>query len=190
MLEIQVTCPGCSKKYKVKGTLEVLRNEPFICKCGFRAPFSAIYNFHNGGVIDTPPPPPPPPGGGGQKTQIHTPETKKVQGGQPTGTTTPSLFVPSYNIRVQLHSGSQTVGRKSSDSTADLKLAPDLYMSRQHALIREVMKDGKKFFVLEALKAENPVFINKKAYFPGTKIILKNGCTMVMGKTQVIFENK
>ena len=165
-----VKCPMCSRKYKLQGNIEDLRQENFVCKCGFWAPFTAIL-----GNID--PPPIHPPGNN------DGPITKRVN-------TSASLYIPSCNKRIPLHSGTQTLGRNSCDSTAELKLAPDPYMSREHALIEEKITDGKKFYYFEVMKGKSRVYINKKPCYPGKKVLLKNGYTLMLGETQVIFEIK
>ena len=57
--------------------------------------------------------------------------------------------------------GSYTLGRKSSDSTARIKVAPDIRMSRVHAGMRTVVANGgTNNYQITSLKDDNPVYVN------------------------------
>lgn len=190
MQEIQILCPGCGRKYRVKGTTEVLKSKTFVCKCGFKAPFNTLYNMLNGGKV-VPETPAPVPNNTNQenKTVIKNPDKTDTKKASPQSSSAMAcLFVPSINRRVNVTKGDVVVGRMSSDSTSDLKLAPDPFMSRKHAKIKIGTKNGKRVFGIQSLKNENPVFVNNRPIFSNQVYILKHGDVITMGKTQIVFE--
>lgn len=202
MAQIQVRCPGCGKRYQINGSLQVLQTQPFVCRgCGFRVPFSSLYNLQNGGkVVNTPPPPPPPPmqvtPGQSKKTKIFN----GADGGQPMAPPAQSpnktkvlgafLVVPSAMRQLRLTSGTYVLGRLSSDSPADLKIAPDPYMSRQHAMLKVDVAPGRERYLIKSLKDENLVYVNQIPIPIGKMASLKNGDVLTMGRTQVKFVKK
>lgn len=222
MSSIQVRCPGCGSRYQISGSLQVLQTQPFICKkCGFRVPFSSLYNLQNGGkVVNTPPPPPPPSvnphstnktrvvsGNGGMPPVAPGPgaaDPKKTRvvpgaGGRPAGgpqgpmkTRVPGAFlvVKSLMRELRLHNGTFVLGRDSSDSTADLKLAPDPYMSRQHAVMKVDTSGGKERYYIKSIKNENPVYVNRRPLPTSQMAALKHGDVLVLGQTVVEFVKK
>ena len=191
MAEIVVTCPGCSHKFKVTGSDEVLRKEMFVCSnCGLQAPFSAVQDwssmFH---------------GKNKQKTQKSSPKenSSQVSGFQDERHTMVTgryvhagqlafLVIPDINRRIELHSGAFVLGRQSSDSKADIKLAPDPYMSRDHALLEVSLMNGRQSFKIKALKDNNPVYINNSMIRPSDVVLLQPGDIIVMGRTKIVFE--
>lgn len=81
-----------------------------------------------------------------------------------------------------------TMGRKSSDSTADVKLAPDLSMSRVHAGMRIVVfQGGTKGFQITSAKDSNPVYVNGQPVAKGKAVNLKLGDRLRMGETDLVF---
>lgn len=185
MAEIQVICTGCSRRYKIKGSDETLRTQNFRCPaCGFEAPFSAVQDWgetyfgkkkvkkaEKATVAKK---------NDGDHTMI---KGRSVAYGQ-----TATLNLPAYQIRIALKEGNFILGRRSSDSKADIKLAPDPYMSREHALL-QVSRDGMRMrYAMKALKAENPVFLNNSRLCPSDVVLLQPGDVLVMGQTKIIFE--
>ncbi len=63
---------------------------------------------------------------------------------------------------------------------------PEQYVSRKHAKL--IRKDDK--FLLEHLSASNPTFVNRQKIAPSTPCELKDGDSIVMGKTRLKFTIK
>ena len=218
MSSIQVRCPGCGSRYQISGSLQVLQTQPFVCKkCGFRVPFSSLYNLQNGGkVVNTPPPPPPPnvnphstnktrvvsgsggvPAGGPGPGAPDSKKTRVVPGSggapqTPQKTRVPGAFlvVRSAMRELRLNNGTFVLGRLSSDSTADLKLAPDPYMSRQHAVMKVDVSGGKERYYIKSLKNDNPVYVNQRPLPTSQMAALKPGDVLTLGRTIVEFVKK
>lgn len=192
MAEIQVTCPGCSRKYLIRGTDEVLRREMFECThCGLQAPFSVVQDWSltfskkKGGTQSKP----------SQTTSSseHKPEIQDVRHTLVTGRQILKgqrafLNMPDFNRKLEIHEGTWVLGRQSSDSSADIRLAPDAYMSREHALLEVKSRDGRMTYMLKALKTNNPVYLNKSRINSSDVVMLQPGDTIVMGRTTIKFE--
>ena len=97
------------------------------------------------------------------------------------------ITVIGSNARFVLNQGIYVLGRKSSDSTATLQLAPDISMSRQHARLAVQMVGGKLMAQIIGLKANNPIFVNGKAYAAGQPCTLKSGDKLQLGMTRIVF---
>lgn len=88
-------------------------------------------------------------------------------------------------------SGFFNLGRRSSDSTASIKLTPDMSMSRVHAGMRTVKTPaGQIVYQITPAKEKNPVFVNGAAVGKGKAFNLKNGDKIRMGETDIIFKLK
>lgn len=104
-----------------------------------------------------------------------------------------AVFQMSYNGRnygvVNLpHGNFYNLGRQSSDSKAQIKLTPDVAMSRIHAGMRTVQSpQGQIVYQITSAKNSNPVYINGKAIAQGKSANLKNGDTLKMGETTLVF---
>ena len=89
---------------------------------------------------------------------------------------------------VKLPNGkSFTVGRRSSDSKAQIQLTPDIAMSRIHAGMRTVQVNGQVVYQITSAKANNPVFVNAMPIAPGKACNLKTGDKVQMGNTILVF---
>lgn len=89
---------------------------------------------------------------------------------------------------VKLPNGkSFTVGRRSSDSKAQIQLTPDIAMSRIHAGMRTVQVNGQVVYQITSAKANNPVFVNAMPIAPGKACNLKTGDKVQMGNTVLVF---
>ena len=97
------------------------------------------------------------------------------------------ISVIGSNARFVLNQGIYVLGRKSSDSTATLQLAPDISMSRQHARLAVQMVGGKLMAQIIGLKANNPIFVNGKVYVAGQPCTLKSGDKLQLGMTRIVF---
>lgn len=104
-----------------------------------------------------------------------------------------AVFQMSYNGRsygvINLpHGNFYNLGRQSSDSKAQIKLTPDVSMSRIHAGMRTVQSpQGHVVYQITSAKNSNPVYINGKPIPQGKSANLKNGDTLKMGETTLVF---
>lgn len=86
-------------------------------------------------------------------------------------------------------SGAFTLGRRSSDSKANIKLTPDMAMSRLHAGMRtRQLANGQVMYQITSVKNDNPVIVNGKPVPKAAICNLKNGDVIVMGETTVLFK--
>ena len=93
--------------------------------------------------------------------------------------------------RYDLQVGPNSVGRKASTSTADIKIdTDDLYMSRAHAIInvRRLPDGGIKCDITND-KNKNATRVNGNIVGPDDAIVLHDGDRIQMGNTTVTFHN-
>lgn len=93
--------------------------------------------------------------------------------------------------RYDLQVGPNSVGRKASTSTADIKIdTDDLYMSRAHAIInvRRLPDGGIKCDITND-KNKNTTRVNGNIVGPDDAIVLHDGDRIQMGNTTVTFHN-
>ena len=87
------------------------------------------------------------------------------------------------------HGNYYNLGRKSSDSTAQIKITPDIAMSRIHAGMRTVKTPaGQIVYQITSVKTENPVYVNGHAIPKGKAYSLKTGDMIKMGETLMRFQ--
>lgn len=87
------------------------------------------------------------------------------------------------------YSNLYTLGRKSSDGKAQIKITPDITMSRVHAGMRTVKNTiGQVVYQITSLKNENPVYVNGVPVPKGKPCTLKSGDVIKMGATTLIFQ--
>lgn len=120
--------------------------------------------------------------GGGMKTEL-------VASLQPVKRAVLQVYMQGKPIgTIQLPSqGNFNLGRSSSDSTAQVKVAPDITMSRLHAGMRVVTAGGVQVYQITSVKTENPVFVNGAAVRRGQAVTLKSGDKLRLGNTEAIF---
>lgn len=189
MESVKIKCPRCHAKYMLKApSIETLANNVFRCKnCGLSATFGEILNIAAPTVpafspkthFDNPnmpprPASPVPPQIGENKTQVATRQTSNV-----------NLAVKETGTILKIKPGTYIVGRDSSDSSATLRIAPDIYMSRQHANLSYREDDSGAHLSLTALSPVNPILINGRQINPGTPVAVKNGDSILLGMTHV-----
>lgn len=81
------------------------------------------------------------------------------------------------------------LGRKSSDSNAQIKITPDIAMSRIHAGMRTVKTpSGQIVYQITSVKNDNPVYVNGQPIAKGKACNLKPGDSIKMGETVMIFQ--
>lgn len=111
---------------------------------------------------------------GGNKTQVADVQKR------------PLLIVESMKRSFRLSNGEYILGRESSDSQANIKLAPDPYMSRCHARLRVGRTaNGEMAANLTAMNSQNDIFINNKRLPVGATARLRPGDVILLGTTKV-----
>lgn len=121
--------------------------------------------------------------GGGEKTAFIPGLQKKQQ-----GTLQITYNGINYGVVRLPQANNFTLGRRSSDSKAQVKLTPDMTMSRIHAGMRMVITPmGNTTYQITSAKDANPVYVNRVPVPKGKPINLKNGDTIQMGETIMIF---
>lgn len=195
MQKIVISCPGCKKSFNLSAeNIGSLVNRNFTCKsCGFTASFrlvlpkhivaksmqQASLETHIGGASSVPPPPPVP-------TSGKAPNETRVSVHQPLHI--PHLLVKSSQQDFPLQPGEYIIGRNSSDSKATLKLAPDPYMSREHAKLVVRVENGQTIIGITGLKANNPIIVGQGKILPHGKMFkVQNGNVMKLGNTIIQF---
>lgn len=205
-----ITCPNCGYKYDLQRRPPVT----FHCrKCTFAVPFNLLFNSSgsqpsndvtnsesaitsetsmtmatNNTMVD-------------DKTQgvsnLADDHTKVVASLQYKTTVVPSLqqkkgvLQVSFNghpySTIPLPFGSFDLGRMSSDSSAKVKITPDMSMSRVHAGMRTTKINGQTVYQITSAKNENPVYVNSQPIIKGKACNLKNGDVIKMGDTTMVF---
>ena len=209
-----IKCPNCGRRFDLQRRPPVT----FTCpKCSFTVPFSVVMKEQSSQIsaditnseVNIPE---------SNSTGINTPssadvdiKTKVVQ--QPLGDSNlETRVVAGMNIggapaapkvqkavlqmmfngqpfgTVTLPTGNYELGRKSSDSTAKVKLTPDMSMSRVHAGMRTVQMNGRMAYQITSIKNENPVIVNGIPIARGKACTLKNGDQIIMGTTMMVFK--
>lgn len=183
MSELVICCPLCKKQYKLIPKDETTIGEKtFTCpNCRYSTQFKnlikdlwdgeRVTRLHNAGSPPT-----------AKKNHKDT----KISGG-PGKQTQAFLTVASTNSKFILGPGIYILGRKSSDSTASLQIAPDITISRQHARMAVQVVGGKLMAQIMGLKEYNPVLINSKILPHGKHYTLKPGDVIQLGQTRCLF---
>ena len=177
-----ITCPICKKQYKVTPKdPSNLAQKTFSCSnCRYTAPFSTLIKeltspqpvTHSNDI--------------GSPSMNHMHSATKVSSSM--GPKSKAyISVLGSNARFVLNQGIYILGRKSSDSTATLQLAPDISMSRQHARLVVQAVAGKLMAQIVGLKADNPIFVNGKIFVAGKPCTLKSGDRLQLGMTNIVF---
>lgn len=199
-----IQCPSCNRRFE-------LRSKPgttFCCpRCRYTSPFSEVLNKRSPNIQEIPQTSPVTQsdeidqrtrvvqGLGGDKTRVvqglGSDKTRLVSDLQERkkGILQISYKGANFGLINLPAQGSFTVGRGSADSTAQIKLTPDITMSRIHAGIRVVAdSNGAQIFQITSAKAENPVYVNGYAIPKGKPYNLKVGDRIRMGETDMLFK--
>lgn len=177
------SCPICLQRYKLTpNDPSTLAHKSFTCrKCRYSAPFPSV-------IKNLPAPQP--------ITHSEVKDAPQANQGMhyatkvsPAAGTQSKAYITvmGSNARFVLTQGVYVLGRKSSDSTATLQLAPDISMSRQHARLAVQAVGGKLMAQIIGLKANNPVYVNGKMYAAGQPCTLKAGDRLQLGMTRILF---
>lgn len=202
-----IKCPYCGRRFE----LQRRPPETFCCpKCSYKVPFSVILQEqHSEKTMAAPASGAPVTAGGepqGLPTSVINGQGDKtvVVEGLNSGLKTrliPELQQKSKGIlqvsfqdmsfgTISLpHGNYYNLGRKSSDSTAQIKITPDIAMSRIHAGMRTVKTPaGQIVYQITSVKTENPVYVNGHAIPKGKAYSLKTGDMIKMGETLMRFQ--
>lgn len=175
-----ITCPVCRKQFKLmpKDPMS-LAHKSFSCpNCRYTAPFHTL-------IKDLP----------CQSNITISTETDVSHYNNAKTKVSPNLMKQSKaylsvlgsNARFVLSQGVYVLGRKSSDSSATLQLAPDISMSRQHARLTVQVVGGKLMAQIIGLKANNPIVVNGRMFAAGQPCTLKSGDKLQLGMTKLVF---
>lgn len=178
-----ITCPICRKQYKLTPKdPKTLAQKTFSCpNCRYTTPFPTL-------IKELAAPQPVTRSEGIEASTLSQKMHSATRVSQNAGIQAKAFItVIGNNARFVLNQGIYVLGRKSSDSTATLQLAPDISMSRQHARLAVQMVGGKLMAQIVGLKANNPIFINGKVYAAGQPCTLKSGDKLQLGMTRIIF---
>lgn len=178
-----VTCPICRKQYKLTPKdPSTLAQKTFSCpNCRYTAPFTTLIKD-----LATPQPVT-------RSDKVDVPPTNQGMHSATKVTSNVGMQSKAYlsiigsNTRFVLNQGIYVLGRKSSDSTATLQLAPDISMSRQHARLAIQLVGGRLMAQIIGLKANNPIIVNGKICPAGHPCTLKSGDNIQLGMTRLIF---
>lgn len=209
MKVFQLVCHKCHTKYNLKVEKpEVLADKDFFCKkCGFSMPFTTMVPSlqkyidaaapkpsapigNNAPVMKTrisngQPAPKPAPKPAPAKPQV--PGSGQYQQERPTYHSGIGLQIAGTSTIIPVPAGRHVLGRNSSDSRANIKLARDPYMSRIAAEMYVTAINGASCAEFMALPSSNKIYINDNYIQPGMMVRLKHGDTILLGMTKVIF---
>lgn len=182
-----IACPICRKQYKLTpNDPSTLAKKTFSCpNCRYSTPFSTLIKG-----LNVPPQPAAHPAGAGNPAH---PAVNQRMHSETRVTPNVAMQAKAYlsvigsNAKFVLNQGQYVLGRKSSDSTATLQLAPDISMSRQHARLVVQSVGGKLMAQIVCLKTSNPIIINGKVYTAGQPYTLKAGDMLQLGMTRIVF---
>lgn len=96
-----------------------------------------------------------------------------------------------FNKSFKLHTGQNVIGRYDVDpaGNSDIAITDDPSMSRRSINIAVSQVDGRGFqFLLEVLRATNPVLVNHEQLITGETLALNYGDCIILGKTRFRFE--
>lgn len=191
-----IKCPNCHNLFR----LNHKPSKTFCCqKCQYMAPFDEIMKQNDPHVTK----PEQHPANVSANTAVETGEATKVvnfgektmlvPGLQPQTVKTATLIIAYKGVnlgKVKLpSSGNFNLGRRSSDSMAHIKLAPDMTMSRVHAAMRVTKSnDGSSHYQITTIKPENPVYVNGAMIGKGKIYTLKSGDRIQLGDTILTFK--
>ncbi|MGM9853597.1 MAG: FHA domain-containing protein [Muribaculaceae bacterium] len=96
----------------------------------------------------------------------------------------PVTLVLESGRRIPIFPGEHILGRDSSDSGAEIHVAPDIYMSRSHARLSvAVGPDNSVQCSLTPLESANSIVVNSRALRTGEQTTLANGDRVLLGIT-------
>lgn len=98
------------------------------------------------------------------------------------------IRVVSGNQVCQLKVGTNVIGRIARSGTADIQITHDEYMSRRHLQIDVVNTDYGYEHRLIEINSKNVIILNGKKIDRGDVLKLKFGDRMILGKTEIVFE--
>lgn len=181
MIRLKFKCPQCQREISVKApSKDALIGLTFSCPhCHVNTPFSSILgassqknaalHTHIAGGQAVPQ------GGAPQKTQVARIAPLAI------------VLIDSGR-RIPVGQGAHILGRDSADSPATVRLAPDPYMSRQHARL-DISSQGKRLTCrIQSLKSANTMIVNGSEVAVGNSVSLSPGDIVTLGMTKFRIE--
>lgn len=175
MPTVKIVCPGCKGNFTCKvADINILASQTFNCpKCGIRIPFRQMMAPQKQSYQPL-------------KTHIASgmaPQSQQKTRIAATGSGI-TLVVDVSGKRIPVPAGNHILGRESSDSNANIKIAPDPYMSRMQARLSvEITPQGPLTRIM-SLNPSNPVFVNDRN-IASNQVTLRNGDSILLGMTRV-----
>lgn len=191
-----IKCPNCNSHFK----LNQKPSKTFCCpQCQHKAPFDEILRQASSNVTQSEPNQTIPSENtatlAGEATRVVNvgEKTILVPGLQPQPIKIATLNIAFKGVNIGRttlpQSGSFNLGRRSSDSAAQIKLAPDMTMSRVHAAMRAIRgNDGSIHYQITTIKPQNPVYVNGIMIKKGKVYTLKSGDRIQLGDTLLTFK--
>lgn len=172
MAKIFIVCPECGQTLsfnEVPGYQNMVVECP---KCHFKAN-AGVYRSGSMGRQAQ--------GSDEMSTQLLTPPKSARDVGQ--------IRVKSTGEVQWLKPGINVIGRRAVTGTADIKISTDMTMSRRHARIDVVEKNGGYEHRLYEINSKNIIELKGKKIRRGDILVLKFGDEMRFGETDIVFES-
>lgn len=193
-----ITCPSCKRRFELRSKTPATFRCP---KCHYQAPFQSILNEspvkntdsssdydvtamerqskQKSGINPN------------QETHVFTGDNLSQQEKTKMVVTCGHLHILNNNSVIKdipLKLGTPILGRMSTDSQATIKIAPDPYMSRGHARMKIALaSDGQIQYIIAPMKQSSPIYLDNNEIPFGKSAILRNGCKIKMGETEMMF---
>lgn len=193
-----IKCPDCGCMFK----LNQKPSKTFCCpRCQHKAPFDEVLRLNDSAATQLESTPSNSNNCVSASTTVSEAtkvvnfgeKTKLVPGLQQPKFQTATFIIIFKGIRIGSvtlpQSGSFNLGRRSKDSQAQIKIAPDMTMSRVHAAMRAIRaNDGQIMYQITTIKPENPVYVNGTMVMKGKVHTLKSGDMIQLGETVMTFK--
>lgn len=187
MNEIKVKCPTCGKVLRLAETPDigkavftcpVCNNKHVVGRCQrIQSMPSAEETQYAGSAGSN--------AYGAEETRIAGRET----GSGGAGMQNIGHLVDAAGRNYQLRCGVNTIGRQANTSSATVQIqTPDLYMSRNHAVIEVRTVSGRTVYLLKNSTNKNPSYMNGSMISAGDQLVLNDGDRMKFGNTELIFK--
>lgn len=170
---LKLSCPDCGAKYTLKApSLNAVRGKIFNCpKCACSAGYEELIPGLADEASEMP------------SRHIAAPEFSRQAARQMVNGAEGRLLlhVPTTGKTFGLSNGRYTLGRDSSDSRATVKLAPDPYMSRMHAMLIVNANQAR----LTNQSNTSLITLNGNTIPFGRSANIAPGDTLVIGQTEI-----
>jgi len=170
---VKLICPQCKTLLSFE-TAPDIGNKLIVCpKCRFKATMG-VYLSGSAGT-------------GGQGIIEDTMPTKQVN---VNAAVSGCLRLQRTGRMFPLKSGINVIGRIARSGNADIQLCEDEYMSRRHIEIHVIQTATGWEHRLVEINSKNEVLMNGSPLPRGETVVLQFGDTLVLGKTDVLFDQQ